>query len=250
LNSRLSDWIFRRISKPFESNFRSANKQFIAPLPVPDADPQQEAQVARLARELQTFTTRRRDRAQALGRRVESVAARLRPDTWLWADLGTLDDWLARQPADLDTREREREAKAARQADIDLRHADIKERLMPGAEAEAALRDGELLFSVGREVIVERVFVDPDEADLVLAQWRRVARNLAVTESTRPKSITDALRMLVLDVHGAAARQIVAFDREIVALDEEISRLEDEMEDLLAGLYGLTAEERALVAAR
>jgi Eco57I restriction-modification methylase/N-6 DNA Methylase len=34
LNSRLVDWIFRRRSVPFQNEFFSANKQFIAPLPI------------------------------------------------------------------------------------------------------------------------------------------------------------------------------------------------------------------------
>jgi hypothetical protein len=37
LNSRVADWAFRRGSVPFQSGFWSANKQFIAWLPVPDA---------------------------------------------------------------------------------------------------------------------------------------------------------------------------------------------------------------------
>ena len=40
LNGRSSDFVFRRISKPFQNDFRSANRQFIAPLPVPNASPE------------------------------------------------------------------------------------------------------------------------------------------------------------------------------------------------------------------
>jgi hypothetical protein len=43
LNSRLLDWVFHRYSVPFRGAFLSANKQFIAPLPikVPDRDERQ-----------------------------------------------------------------------------------------------------------------------------------------------------------------------------------------------------------------
>ena len=34
LNSKLIDWHFRKISVPFRGNFRSANRQFIEPLPI------------------------------------------------------------------------------------------------------------------------------------------------------------------------------------------------------------------------
>jgi Eco57I restriction-modification methylase/N-6 DNA Methylase len=43
LNSRLIDWVFRRQSVPFRGAFMSANKQFIAPLPIrlPEGDDKQ-----------------------------------------------------------------------------------------------------------------------------------------------------------------------------------------------------------------
>lgn len=39
LNSRVGDWAFRRGSVPFQSNFFSANKQFISWLPIPESVP-------------------------------------------------------------------------------------------------------------------------------------------------------------------------------------------------------------------
>jgi len=59
LNSRLLDWLFRIGSVPFRGAFFSANKQFIAPLPirVPDAD--RAAQLEALARGLHDSTCSR-----------------------------------------------------------------------------------------------------------------------------------------------------------------------------------------------
>src|SRR5205823_11337086 len=37
LNSQVVNFVFKRISKPFRGNYLSANKQFIAPLPIPVA---------------------------------------------------------------------------------------------------------------------------------------------------------------------------------------------------------------------
>ena len=37
LNAPVCDFVFRTISKPFQNDYRSANKQFIAPLPIPNA---------------------------------------------------------------------------------------------------------------------------------------------------------------------------------------------------------------------
>lgn len=50
LNSNACNFVWRRQSKPFRGEYRSANKQFIAPLPVPKTKDQKP--VAKLAREL------------------------------------------------------------------------------------------------------------------------------------------------------------------------------------------------------
>lgn len=247
LNGSVANWVFRRISKPFQGNFRSANKQFIAPLPVPRAEPAQRAAVTRLADQLHALTTRRRELAAQLDRRVESLPSRLRPEIWLWPDLDSIDDWAERAPSNLDAGERDRWARTERASDVSVRLASIKERLTPGSKAEAELRDGELLFLVGGVPAIERVFVIEVEADLALAQWRRVARNISITENTRAKSLTDALRRLVISPASVGAQQAVHLDREIMALTARIAALEAEQEALLADLYGLTVEERLLV---
>lgn len=229
MNGQVSSWIFRRVSKPFQGNFRSANKQFISPLPVPRADAEQQAAVAELARELQALIARRRDREAALRRRVDGVGRRPRPFAWLWPDLAD-----------------EPEAQAV---DIRRRHAELKDRLVPGAGATVELADGELRLLVQGRPVLDRVFVLPDEADLVLAQWRLIARGLSITESTRAERLTRDLRTLIVDGSSAAAAQVVALDAEVVGLEPEIARAEAAMEDLLAELYGLSDVERAIVAA-
>ncbi len=63
---------FRRIAKAKEGGYFEANKQFIAPLPIPDATPEERAEVGRRARELQDLHTRRRDTIQKLDARLNS----------------------------------------------------------------------------------------------------------------------------------------------------------------------------------
>jgi hypothetical protein len=46
LNSRVANFVFRRISKPFRGSYMSANKQFIAPLPIPPASDEDHTAVA------------------------------------------------------------------------------------------------------------------------------------------------------------------------------------------------------------
>lgn len=121
---------------------------------------------------------------------------------------------------------------------------------MPGGAAQAVLVEGEVRFLVNGRAVIERVFVAEEEAGLVLAQWRLVARELTITGSTRPGRPTRDLRTLVVDPASVAARQILELDAEIRSLEEEIARTEAEMEALLAVLYGLTREEQALLAVR
>ena len=61
LNSPVADFVFRRISKPFRGSYLSANKQFIAPLPIPPASSAERASVASRAKALQLAHTTRRD---------------------------------------------------------------------------------------------------------------------------------------------------------------------------------------------
>ena len=248
LNGAVASWVFRRISKPFEGGYRSANKQFIAPLPVPRGEAASRARVGDLARSLQDATTRRRDAIENTGRRLGALRQRRQPDTWLWPDLDPLDSWIERQPPGTDARDRQARAEAARAADVEARLAVLQEAMTAGAAVEPGLRDGtELVLRVGGRLVVERVFVDPDSADLVLAQWRHVARTFSIAPKTKGKDLANALRTVALQGDDAAARQVVELDQELVALEAEIASHEAEMEALLADLYGLTGEERALV---
>jgi hypothetical protein len=190
--------------------------------------------------------TRRSDRTAMLRRRIENVARQVRPDTWLWPDLGTLNDWIERAPPD--TADRAGWARDEGHTENVRRHAEIKERCAPGATAEADLIEGELRFLIDGRAVIDKVFVSTDEADLVLAQWRSVARGLTVTDRTRADRLTHDLRRLVTDRRSAAAEQIIALNEEIEAAGRETTALERRQEDLLAHLYGLTPDERRLVA--
>ena len=247
LNGSVCDFVFRRIAAPKSGGYFEANKQFIAPLPVPPAEPVQRAEPARLAERLHDLTSHRRDKITQLDRRVAGLPARVRPEAWLWPDLASLDDWAQQAPGGLDTGERDHWARFQRDAGIASRLEVMKERLRPGAEASAELRDGELRFLVGGVPVVEGVFVAEAEADLVLAQWRRVARIIPITENTRAKTLAEALRRLLTDPASVGARQIAQLDRDIKALDDDVAAVERQLEDLLADLYHLSSEERLLV---
>jgi hypothetical protein len=97
INSPVPNWVFRRISRPKEGGYYEANKQFIAPLPIPDAAPAQHLDIAARARELQELHTRRRDTVARLDQRLQSdqttaISPALK-ENWLWSDIGTAAIW-------------------------------------------------------------------------------------------------------------------------------------------------------------
>jgi type I restriction-modification system DNA methylase subunit len=64
LNSKATDFFFRQTAKPKDREYFEANKQFIAPLPIPDVKPQKQKPVASIARKL----------ADLHGKRLEATA--------------------------------------------------------------------------------------------------------------------------------------------------------------------------------
>jgi hypothetical protein len=89
LNSKVTDFVFRRIGKVKAGGFFEANKQFIAPLPIPPASSHERTAVAIKARALQTAHTSRRDTLLRISRRLSATRTRNKPETWLFADLKT-----------------------------------------------------------------------------------------------------------------------------------------------------------------
>ncbi len=78
LNCAIANFMFRRLSKPFRGDYRSANKQYIAPIPIPAPSPAQARAVAELARRLWAATSERRDaEARALDEQLDALAAEL-----------------------------------------------------------------------------------------------------------------------------------------------------------------------------
>lgn len=76
LNSRLLDYYFQRLSVPFRGEFKSANKQFIAPLPIRLPTSTQAAQLEELGERLHV-------KAAAVSRERAGFLA------WLAGELGT-----------------------------------------------------------------------------------------------------------------------------------------------------------------
>lgn len=255
LNSRVVDFVFRRIAKPKERRpsgaYFEANKQYIAPLPVPRADGSQRGTIAALARELQRLHTERRAAIDAVARCLASPQMRAdpRPPKWLWADVGDIAAWSDRAPADLAGRARTAWARQAHHDRLAAHLAEIDACKLHGAAVRVELHAGELGLFFGDRRVLSGIHVDPREAPLLHAQWRDKTRDTFVSDATTAARLVDALLDLKTTDNPALLEKFAALDRELDDLERQIRRTERACDDLLYRTYGLEDADRALIEA-
>ena len=247
LNSPVANFVFKRISKPFRGGFLSANKQFIAPLPIPAACVEDRSAVAAIARVLQIAHTARRDTLVRVERRLSATRQRNRPETWLFPGLKTKEELIAAAPAHLEPDKKRELADQRYSDDLTARYETITARLRPGSSLDASFADGELSFAVDGVPVVSRIFVSADEGEFIAAQWKVLAATFAITEKTDGKKLANALRKLAVADNPAVVQQIIDLECDLSALESEIALQETEMNTLIYRLYDLTQAEIALV---
>lgn len=250
LNGPVCDFMFRRISKPFRGDTLSANKQYIAPLPIPRATEAQKAWVAALAKRLQDLHTARRDKIRQLQSRLDSSQCIRKPHdvSWLWAEVTDPRLLAAEAPADAGGRSRTAWARDTHAELLEAGLADIGAALTPGVALAVEREGGELRFLVGGAPRITH-YEQEDEAKFLAAQWRQIARMTNVTGKYQAKTLVKAL-LNVRDTNSEAIRsQVVGLDSEILALDDQIIQSEHEMNYYVYGLYGLSKQEIRLVEA-
>lgn len=246
LNGPVANFVFRAISKPFQNDYRSANRQFIAPLPIPRATPEQQADVAARARDLQDLWTRRRavlgeadERLRALGR------ARHRPQ-WLWPELPTREQVDGETPRQLRTYVDERR----RWVDDKMSALETRKIAAFGAElkrGEAPIvrfERGALTLAFGDAEPAATIFLDDPDGRLIEAYWTY----LFIAQSRRDaKSLAADLRRAPIGPDTPAARQFVERVADLTRIEHAIARAESAMNEILYNLYGLDTAERRLV---
>ena len=249
LNSRIADFVFKRIARPKAGGFYDIETQFLAPLPIPDASPEQRTEVGTRARELQELHTLRRDTIAKLDQRLHSAQTTpvtLQPDR-LWSEIGTPATWKEspEAPAGLQGRAltawaRDRHAKAL-QDRLDILDA----LLQPGAVITVTNEEDELALHIaGREVLHH---YDRLHLPFTAAQWRHALRDLNVTEAFDAKRLLKLLLNLRHTDEEPLRERIVALDREITTLDQTLATKESELNAIIYGLYHLSPEEIAMV---
>lgn len=253
INSPVCNFVWRRTSKPFQNDYRSANKQFIAPLPIPDATPEERAEVGDRARELQELHTQRRDTIQKLDQRLNSAqTAPLTPALkadWLWSDIGTPASWKQSPevPAGLAARAITAWAKERHAQALEEHLDELDAMLQPGVVIAVNNTDDQITLNIGGRQALH--LYDRPDTDFIAAQWRHAIRDVNVTESFDAKRLLKYLLDLRTTTDTHIRDRILALDREITTLDQTIATREAALNAIIYRLYNLTPEEIATVEA-
>lgn len=247
LNGKVADFVFKRISKPFRGEYRSANRQYLDPLPIPIASPAQQAEIAERARALQSLKSFRRDTLTDIAKRVAMVDVRPQMDSWLFADLPTVDHVERDAPRQLHAAERRSWARTERASLYAGKCKALGGDLRPGVELDATFERGELRFTVDGVAAVEGVFLNDAEGEFVLAQWKVLASTYSVTERTTGKKLAGVLRRVALAAPEPLRGQVVALSQTLRQTEAAIATAEAEMNRRLYELYELTADEITLI---
>lgn len=251
LNAPVTDFVFRRCARPKSSGYFQADRQFLAPLPIPDATPEQRAEVGTRARELQELHTLRRDTIAKLDQRLHSAqTAPVSPapkEEWIWPAIGTPATWKRSPaaPAGLSARDLTAWAKQQHTAALQERHDTLNALLQPGATLTVTNTEDELALHIaGREAL--RLYDKPGTPFLA-SQWRHALRDLNVTEAFNASRLIKHLLTLRTTTEEPLRQRILALDEEITELNRTIAAKESELNTLIYQLYNLTPEEIAMV---
>lgn len=253
LNGAVAGFVFQRIARPKSGGYFDIETQFLAPLPIPDASPEQRLEVGHRARELQELHTLRRDTIAKLDQRLHSaqttpVAPELKPN-WLWSDIGTPASWKQSPiaPAGLNARELTAWAKQQHAAALQnhLDHLDVF--LQPGSVLTVGNTDDEITLSIGGRPALR--LYDKPETPFAAAQWRHALRDLNVTEAFDASRLVKLLLSLRTTAEAPLRDRLLALDQEIATLDATIADREAALNAITYQLYDLTQEEIAMVEA-
>ncbi len=245
-----SDFLFRWISKPFRGDYLSANRQFIAPLPIPDPSDADRAEVARIARGLQAGYTERARLRRGLAERLSTLARRRRPYEWLLPEVREKQRIEAEAPARMGPEARRAHADRLQAEQIEAALARVDEALRVDSRLEARFEDGELMLLVDGAPAARGVYADDEQGAFWLAQWQAIALAFEPNGRDNGKRLIDGLRAVADEAPSPARAQIIERQQALSRLAGELTGLERALDDITSRLFALTPAERRLVAAR
>ena len=249
LNAPVSNYIFKWIGKPKDNGYFEANKQFIAPLPIPKGTRHSRASLSALAKGMQQRRTERVDLRADLQERLAATARVVWPLEKLLPDVRPVPAIEETLPKSVVPSARKQWVDDQRKADEEAVLARIDGIIRLDSACEVVLERGKLSCLIdGQEVA--RVFVSDAEAALVAAQWRCVALDFAPGGKADAKRLTDQLRRVATSADAALSAQIIGIGGQLSELTDVLRDDEAQLHELTCELFGLSSDERSLISAR
>ena len=246
LNAPVTNVMFGWLTKPFRGEYKSANKQFISPLPIPKANNASRAGLTALAKRLQQQSTARIDLLDRLAERLASLSRPALPLERLLPDVRPVQEIEERLPKSVPTAARKAWVDDERQAQEEAALARLDGLIRLDSELSVDLANGKLSFLIdGAEAA--RLFVEPQAELLVAAQWRCVSLDFTPTGKKDGQRLTDRLRKVATTADPAVAGQIIAIGQDLADLSTKLRADEQALHELTCKLFNLTPAERALV---
>lgn len=246
LNAPVTNTIFGWLSKPFRGDYKSANKQFIAPLPIPKPTRKDRAALSALAMGMQQRRTLRLQLRSRLDERLSATACAVWPLEKLLADVRSIPQIEDEAPRSILPSQRKKWVDEQRRAEEESSLARIDGLIHLDSEASVVLDAGKLSFLVDEQEVA-RVFVTDAEAPLVEAQWRSVGLDFQPSGKGDAKRLVERLRRVATAADQAVAEQIIAIGQELAELTAVLREDENQLHELTCLLFNLTDEERSLV---
>ena len=245
LNGALANFVFKRIAKPKRGGYFEANKQFIAPLPVPNASIEEQAEIAEMARALQDGWTRRRELLVAAQDRLSVLPRARHGEHWLWPDLPAMHNLEAAAPRRLEIAGERRDWAKQKVADAVAERLEKLQAALDGeVTPEATFRNGELVLHAGGRHLLDHIYLDDGAGRLAEGYWCF----LLLSQNWRGASgLAAALRQPPSEPGAPAARQFVERVDELAQQVADIATQETALNERLFALYDLTEAERFLV---
>jgi hypothetical protein len=250
LNSNVADFVFRRIAKPKEGGYFEANKQFIAPIPIPKATPKQKAEIGAKAEKLQDLYTDRRNKILMMEKRLSTCDVEKRLYSFLWPQIHDAGYWKAQNLRNLSGSELTAWAKEHYNKLEEEKLNTLEGYLNFGAKLDAEYKDGELRLLVNGAVALQHIFVSNEQGTFIASQWQYLSRNTNITENTTGKAIADKLCTIHTTPNAVVINQILELSRDLLKVEDAINAAERGLNDQMFDLYELTDEEKELVLKR
>jgi hypothetical protein len=220
LNSLPADFVFRRLGKPKEGGYYEANKQFIAPLPIPEASQKERESVISNAKALQELHSQRRDRILEMERRFESPHVKR---------VKRKPEWLLGKTNISECAER------------------IRPLVRPGTGYSALYEKGAVTISLGGRPVIGDLFLDDTEGPWIAAYWNYLGRTKGITASVTAEKFLLSLLDIPETESAAIRNQVIDLEESLQGVDKEIALKEKDINKIIYNLYGLTEEEILMV---